>query len=53
MEHVVLEPSRDGTYIMYPYRKFHEYRVLVSQLAGNHPIPVTHRLHVFPILTDC
>ncbi len=44
----VLEPSREGTYVTYPYCEFHEYRVLVSQLAGNHPIPVTHRFHVFP-----
>ena len=33
---------------MYPYCKFYKYRVLVLQLAGNHPIPVTHRFHVFP-----
>jgi hypothetical protein len=52
----VLEPLRKGTYITYPYRDFHKYRVLVLQLAGNHPIPVTHRFHVFPsgvISPDC
>ncbi len=45
-----------GTYIMFPYLEFHEYRELVLQLAWTHPIPVTHRFHMFPqgaILPDC
>jgi hypothetical protein len=52
----MLKPSRESMYITYPYREFHKDRVLVSQLAENHPIPVTHKFHMFlhgAISPDC
>jgi hypothetical protein len=56
MGEILLEPLMEGTHVMYPYLKFHKYRMLVSQLAGTHMIPVTHRYDMFPhgaISPDC
>ena len=44
----LLQPSRMGTYVTYPYLGLHGSRALVMWLVSHIQIPVTHRNHVFP-----